>query len=358
MTGSSALIAAAAAAVLALLAPALAMFFGGLATRRLQSLLTIAAVGALALAWAMWTLYGADPFVALFQSLLVVVAVTAILSIGLRAGRPRSYLVFAFVWVVAVLVPVGHALFDIERGFLIQRFGTLDFAGAGVLAVCAGTAALSLAIVDSAPPGTRTDVLPVRPLWVLVVSGGLGGAGLVALALGSELVVDATSWLILSNVLWAMAAGTVGWTAAQLVNVQRPTVAGYVAGLLAGGIVALAGAPWLETGSAIVLGLAAGLVGHVSAFAARRSGARVWATAIGVLLVPGALGILLLGVVAQGSGLIFSGRIALLSSQASGLVILLAYSFAASLLLAFVIHRTLGLRAAPIARQSLPAVMR
>lgn len=342
MTGSPAVLLAAAAAIALLLAPALSLFFGGLDTRRYWFTLTAAGVGTIALAGTSWLIYRADPLVAAFQAIVAGAAVIAVLSIGLRAGRPRAYLVFALVWVVVVLVPVGHALFNIERGFLAARFGTLDFAGAGVLAVCAGTAALSLAIVDR-EPGTGIDSPPTRPLWLLVLSGLLGGAGLVALALGSELVVDATSSLILSNMVWAMGAGTVGWTAAQIVNVHRPTVAGYAAGVLAGGVAALAGAPWLSTASSIVLGVAAGIVGHVSAVAARRLGAGRWATALGVLLVPGSLGILLLGMVARGSGLIFSGTITLLSSQVVGLAITLAYSFAASALVALVVHRTIGL---------------
>ena len=195
---------------------------------------------------------------------------------------------------------------------------------------------------------------------MLVVSGVLGGIGLVALALGSELVVDSSTALILSNMLWAMAAGTVGWTAAQLVNVHRPTVAGYVAGLVAGGVAVLAGVPWLDTGAAVVLGLLAGILGHVTAVASRRAGAGPWATVIGVLLVPGSLGMLLLGVVGRGFGLIFSGNLVALTSQATGLAVVIGYSFAVSLLLALIVRRTLGLhaRAPEAAPQAGPAVRR
>ena len=360
MTGPPAVLLPAAAAVLLLLAPALALFFGGLSGRRTWLIAGLGALASFVLATTAWMLFGTVLQLALFQAALAATAVMTVLSVGLRAGRARGYLAFVTVWAVVVLVPVGHALFDVDGGLLTLWLGTLDFAGAGVLAVSVGTAAVSFAIIgrDTGPPDNTP---PVRPAWLLVVSGLIGGAGLAALALGSELVLDSSSPRILATMLWAMVAGTVGWTAAQLVNVHRPTIAGYVAGLLAGGVAALAGAPWLDTGSAIALGLSAGILGHVIAVASRRAGAGPWATVIGVLLVPGSLGMLLLGVAGGGSGLIFSGNLVAVTSQATGLAVVIGYSFALSVLVAMIVRRTLGLheRASEAAPpQERPAVRR
>lgn len=338
MSGSPTLLAAAAAAVALLLAPALGFFFAGLSDRRRALLAGLAVLGTLSFATISWLAYGADPFVALFQGAIAVVAVMNVIGIGFRVGRPAAYMLFALLWVVAVVVPVGYALFEIHGGLLATRFGTLDFASAGVVAVCAGTAALSFAVVTGRVDSS-TYTGAARPLWLLLLCGAMAGVGLVALGVGSELVIDATTLLIVVNFACGMATGTIGWTAAQLVNVRRPTVAGYVAGLLAGGIVVLAGAPWLDAGSSAILGLAAGIVGHVGAVGARSAGAGAWATPIGVLLIPGSIGILALGIVARGTGLVFSGRVGLLGSQAAGLAIVLAYSFVVALLLAFVVQR-------------------
>lgn len=345
MSGSPIVLAAAAAAIALLLAPALGFFFAGISDWRRALIAAATAIVTIVVAGASWLAYGADPYVAFFQATIAVVAVMTILAIGLRVGRPITFVVFAPLWVLSVLVPVGYALFDIHHGLLATSIGVLDFGSASIIAVCSGTAALSFAMV-----GGRVSedayVGAARPMWLLLVCGILGAAGLVALGVGSELVFDDTTAVIVVNFAWAMAAGTIGWTAAQLVNVHRPTVAGYVAGLFAGGIVVLAGAPWLDATSSAVLGLVAGIVGHVSAVWVRRVGAGAWATPIGVLLVPGALGVLLLGLVARGSGLVFSGRLGLLASQAVGLSLVVAYSFVVSLLLAFVAHRVVEVLAA------------
>jgi len=359
MTGSPALLLPAALLVLVMLAPAFALFFAGLSGRRSWLIAGLAALASFALAVTVWMLLGVVIQVALFQAAVTAVAVMTVLSVGLRAGRARGYLVFVAVWVLLVLVPVGHGLFDIDSGLLSLWLGTLDFAGSGVIAVSVGAAAVSFAIVGRGAESVN-NAPPIRPVWMLVLSGVLGGVGLVALALGSELVVDSNTPLILSTMLWAMAAGTLGWTAAQLVNVHRPTVAGYVAGFFAGGVAVLAGVPWIDTGPAIALGLSAGILGHVTAVASRRAGAGPWATVIAVLFVPGSIGMLLLGVVDRGSGLIFSGNLVALTNQALGLAVVIGYSFAVSVLLALIVRRTLGPHApAPGTKpQERPAVMR
>lgn len=342
MTGSLPVLLLATVGITLLLAPALALFFGGRPDRQRVRVIAVAIPATMVLDASGWMLLGADPGVAAYQGALAATAVTVILSIGLRSGSIRGYAVFCALWVILVLVPVGYALFDVVRGPLAQSLGTLDFGGASILALCTGTAAAALALI-SRSRGNAVGGLPQRSVLAFALSGGFALLGFVAVDVGAELVIDATTLTLAVNELWAALAGFVGWTIAQLVNVHRPTVAGLVAGMLAGSIVVLPASPWLNTTSVLVLGLIAGILGHVAAVAARRSGFGTWATLVGVGLVPGALGIVGAGFTARGRGFIFSGQSGLLDGQLGGLVIVVGYSFVVTTVIALLVDRTLRL---------------
>jgi Amt family ammonium transporter len=342
MTGSPFALLVATLGITLFLTPALALFFGGIPDRKRGLVLLLAFPAFVALAAAEWLVLGSDLGVAVFQGSLAGAAVIMILAVGLRTGRLRGYLVFCAGWVGLVLVPVGYALFDVVRGPLVVTLGTLDFGGVSILALCTGTAAAAISMV-SRGLGNAVGGLPRRtgPIFLFCALAGLIGWS--AVNAGAELVIDSTTVTLVSNELWAVGAGALGWMIAQVVNVHRATVAGAVAGTFAGSIVVLTASPWFDTTAVLVLGLGAGILGHVSAVAARRTGGGMWATLLGVCLVPGALGMLASGVVAHGRGLVFSGHVDLLASQFGGLVLVLGYSLVIALILAIVVDRTLRL---------------
>lgn len=328
----------AALGVALLLVPALALFFGGVPDRRTGVALVLGLAAIAALALAEWLLLGSPLDVALFQAALCAAGAAVVLSVALRAGA-RSIAVLAVLLLAAVVfVPLGFSLFDLARGPIVVSIGTLDFGGGVTLAVIPGSVAVAVLIVGRSwrqPSGG----VPVRPRALFPVIAVAAVAGFISASLGAQLVFDDLSGQLVLNGILAALAGAVGWTLTQVINVHRASWAGGVAGVIAGSIVVLAASPWLNTVSVVVLALLAGMLGHVSAVAVRRGSAGVWATVIGVCLVPGALGMIGSGIIATGSGLLFSGHIDLLQAQASGLLVVLLYATGVSLLLALIVRR-------------------
>lgn len=342
MTGSPTVLLLATVGITLLLAPALALFFGGRPDARVRWAIAVAVPASTLLATSLWMLLGSAFSVAVFQGSLASTAVAVILAVGLRTGSVRGYAVFAALWVVLVLVPVGYALFDVVHGPLATTLGTLDFGGVSILALCTGTAALAIAIV-SRQVGNAAGGPPRRSRLAFALAGAAALVGWLAVDIGAELVLDETTLTLAVNELWAAGAGAVGWTIAQVINVRRATFGGAVAGILAGSIVVLPASPWFDTTTAVVLGLAAGILGHVASVSARRNGIGMWATLMGVCLVPGMIGLVGAGVLARGLGLIFSGKAELLSSQLGGLVIVSGYSFVVTMLIALGVDRSVRL---------------
>lgn len=342
MTGTPTVLLLATAGITLLLAPALALYFGGRPAPGTRRIFAIAIPGAMLIATIEWMLLGASLDLAAFQGALVAAAVATVLAVGLRTGSVRGYAVFCALWITLVLVPVGYALFDVVRGPLARAFGTLDFGGVSILALCTGTAALALALVGRGR-GNLAGGPPQRSArgYTIVVIAGL--FGWLAVDIGAELVLGPRTVTLALNELWAAAAGALGWAGAQVVDVRRPTLAGAVGGLLAGSIVVLPASPWLETWAVVSLGLIAGILGHVAVTAGRRNGMGQWASLIGVCLVPGAVGLGGTGIVAAGLGVLYSGKLALLTAQVSGLLIVVGYSLVVTTLIAIGVDTTMRL---------------
>lgn len=342
MTGSAPLLLLTTAGITLLLAPALALFFGGRPDARRRRAIAVAIPASMALVTVCWMLLGTEPDVALYQGALAAAAATVVLSIGLRYGSMRGFCAFVAVWLVLVVVPVGFSVFDVHNGPLVVAFGTIDYGGASALALSVGCAAVALPL---AAHGRVEPELIHRPPLRLLLSAVAALAGLLALSVGAELAIDATTLIVALNGLWAAAAGLAGWLIAQLANVHRATGAGAVAGLIAGSVSVLPAAPWLDSTSSVVIGLAAGMLGHVVANAARRGHAGIWATPIAVLYVPAAVGFLGVGLLAHGSGVVYSGHMTLLTAELTGLLVVTAYALAVSAAIAFAVERLVGLRA-------------
>lgn len=323
------------AGVILFLCPAMALFFGGLPTRRDAAWLGAFALASVAVATGEWMLLGQPPALALLQGALAAAAVLTVASIGIRAGRRPLLAVILGLWLVAVVVPLGFALFDVEDGWIAAGIGTLDFAGACVLGVIPGTAAIAMAL---ALRWTRAPVIdqPRRPWWLFLCCAIAGVLGFLAVAVGAELVIDETTMVLVVNTLLGVTGGIIGWTAAQVANVHRASVAGVVAGAFAGILVVLPASPWLEPVAVLVLAVIASIVGHITAIAfRRRDEKRAWASLIGICLVPAAIGMIAAGIVANGQGLLYSGHADLAEAQLQGLAIVLVVSFAATLAIAW-----------------------
>ena len=324
-------------AIVVLLGPAFTLFFGGIPSRTNAPWLAAIAATSTVIATIEWMLFNQTPAVAVFQGALAAAATVTLSSVGLRAGHRAPLTIALGVWLVAVLVPLGYSLFDIDNGPIVRAIGTLDFAGACVIAVVPGTAAIALALAHRWF-GVSVVETPRRPAWLLVCCAIAAVLGLVAVSVGAELVLDQTTLVLLVNAVVAAVGGAIGWTAAQIAKTHTVTVDGVVSGVLAGSVVVLPASPWLQPIAVLVLSVIAAAVGHVTTMAFRtRSSKEAWAPLIGVLLIPGSVGMVSAGIVAAGPGLLYSGHADLAEAQVQGLGLVLAVSFVSMLAVATIV---------------------
>jgi Amt family ammonium transporter len=260
---------------------------------------------------------------------------TLIATIAVRSTGASSLvtLVFAFAWSLLVFVPIALGTFVTG----VVGVMPLDHGGSVAVNVAGGAATLGV-LLAAGPSAPR--------LRASSLARGLGSAAVFALVIGwlgwlvaAELAIDEVSGEILLNGALGGAGGIVGWLAVQRIRHQSTTLAAVSAGLVSGLVAVTAGAPLLSPVAAASSGILAG--GAACIFTLRRVGAsrrQQWFI-VGSHLIAGAVGIVLIGLLATDSGFLFTGQVGIIQDQVISTVAVAMYSAVISFLLWLLLSR-------------------
>ncbi|MBB5843245.1 Amt family ammonium transporter [Conyzicola lurida] len=383
------------AALVLLMTPGLAFFYGGLVKAKSVISMMMMSFGALGLIGVLWVLYGyaitfpgAEGTVApwsidttaLGLSSLVDVpegaaypplafaafqATFAIITVALVSGaiadraKFGAWMVFAGVWATVVYFPVASWVFNFGLaedgtfaygGWLTHGLqdvfgvGTIDFAGGTAVHINAGAAALALALVLGKRVGFAKGVsVPHNPPFVLL-GAGLLWFGWFGFNAGSELAADGTAALAFINTIAAPAAALLAWLLVEKIKDGKPTSVGAASGAVAGLVAITPACGSLTPGYAILLGLVAGAICALAIDLKFKLGFDDSLDVVGIHLVGGLIGTLYLGFFANGTGLVYSGEFTQLLVQLIAALSVLVYSFVLAFLIGFIIEKTMGFR--------------
>ncbi|PVE69722.1 ammonium transporter [Microbacterium testaceum] len=394
--GNTAFILIAAALVL-LMTPGLAFFYGGLVKAKSVISMMMMSFGAMGLMGVLWVLYGyaiafpatdegttqapwhidgADfglanvlttPEGAAYPPLAFVAfqATFAIITVALVSGaiadraKFGAWMIFAAIWATVVYFPVASWVFNfgladdgsfayggwITHGLQdVFGVGAIDFAGGTAVHINAGAAALALALVLGKRVGFQKGAhVPHNPPFVLL-GAGLLWFGWFGFNAGSELAADNTAALAFVNTIAAPAAALLSWLIVEKIKDGKPTSVGAASGAVAGLVAITPACASLTPFWAIVLGLLAGAVCALAIELKFKLGFDDSLDVVGIHLVGGLLGTLYLGIFANGTGLIYSGTLTQLLVQAIAALAVLVYSFVLAFIIGFAIEKTIGFR--------------
>ena len=382
----------AASALVLLMAPGLALFYGGLVRSKSVLNMMMMTFGALAAICILWVLVGyslafgddvqsgliGDPtqyaglgnlmsadangdstvpliLFAVFQGLFCVI--TGALVSGAIADRARfgAWMVFVSVWTLVVYAPVAHWVFDFSSGdhtggWLANRVGLVDFAGGTAVEICSGASALALALVIGPRIGFGKE--PMRPhnLTLVMLGAGLLWFGWFGFNAGSALGANQTAAVVFTTTLLAGAAGSLGWLILERVRYGHATSLGAASGLVAGLVAITPSCGSLSPVGSIVMGFVAGVVCALAVGLKYRFGYDDSLDVVGVHLVGGLVGTFGIGLLATAAaptgvdGLFYGGGVDQLGRQLLGGGVVLAYAFVLSGIIGFIIQKTMGFR--------------
>lgn len=204
----------------------------------------------------------------------------------------KSYLIFLVVWQVLVYYPFVHMIWG---GGLLATMGVKDFAGGIVVHATAGFAALASVIYV----GKRRDVSsPPNSVPLIAIGTGLLWFGWYGFNAGSELDVDAITGQAFINTDVAASFAAITWLIIEWSLVKKPKFVGLLTGAVAGLATITPAAGFVTLGSAVMIGIASGVVCYVAVHFKNKMG---WDDALdvwGVHGMGGVTGTILLGVFA------------------------------------------------------------
>ena len=197
------------------------------------------------------------PFVLFAAFQLMFAAITPALITGAFAERKRfaSFVLFTILWSILVYSPIAHWVWATD-GWL-YKLGALDFAGGTVVHASSGLSALIVALLI----GRRVvngDRMEPHDIPMTVLGAGLLWFGWFGFNAGSALTAGglAASAFIVTNT--AAAAATLTWVGASYLQHRKVSVVGAACGAVAGLVAITPASGFVTPGGAIVIGLVAG----------------------------------------------------------------------------------------------------
>src|SRR3954470_23290353 len=279
-------------ALVLLMTPALAFFYGGLVRSKNAlntMMMSFVSLGFVALLWALlgYTLAfsAGNAFIgdlsnaflrgvgieakgtiphALFMGFQATFAIiTAALISGSIVERMRfsAYTAFISLWVLVVYAPIAHWVWG---GGWLAQWGALDFAGGTVVHVNAAAAAVVAAVVL----GKRSDygsssLLPHNVPFVLL-GAGLLWFGWFGFNAGSALAASPIAGLAFITTMLAPAATLVVWTFLDAARSRKPTAVGAATAIVVGLVAITPAAGYISPMSAIALGAIAAIPSYLA----------------------------------------------------------------------------------------------
>lgn len=287
-----------------------------------------------------WSLAPSIPLTlfAFFQLMFAII--TPGLVVGAVAERIRftSYILFTGLFSLFVYAPLAHWTWHPE-GFLF-KLGVLDFAGGTVVHISAGCAALmgALAIKRRLVHMENQEVPPANVPYVLIGTGLLwfGWFGFNA---GSALGANALAVSAFATTNTAAAAAGLSWMFFDVMKGKKPSVLGFCIGAVVGLVAITPGAGFIGIPQSIFIGVIAAVVSNVAVYYKSKSSLDDTLDVFPCHGLGGMVGMLLTGVFAShtvnsaGADGLFYGNTAFFLTQLKGLFIAVAYSAGVSFLI-------------------------
>lgn len=358
-------------ALVLLMTPALAFFYGGLVRSKNAlntMMMSFAALGFVGVAWAVlgYSLafapgnafigdlsrvvlrgVGLEPngtiphlLYMCYQATFCIITAALISGAIVERMRFSAYLVFITAWAIVVYCPIAHWVWG---GGWLAKLGALDFAGGTVVHVNAGTAALvSALLVGKRRDYPSSSLLPHNVPFTLL-GAGLLWFGWFGFNAGSALAANGIAALAFTATLLAPAATLVVWTFLDVMRSGKPTAVGCATAIVVGLVAITPAAGYVGPDSAIALGALAAFPSYFALILRARTSLDDSLDVVAAHGLGGTVGALLTGVFARkafngvADGLLF-GHPAQLGIQAVAVIAAIVYSG----LLTFVLLKVIG----------------
>ena len=286
---------------------------------------------------------------AIFQMMFAII--TPGLVVGAVAERIKftSYILFTVLFSLFIYAPLAHWSWH-PNGFLM-KMGVLDFAGGTVVHISAGCAALAGALVlKRRKVHMENKEIPPANVPYVLIGTGLLWCGWCGFNAGSALAANPLAVSAFATTNTAAAAGGLSWMFFDVMRGKKPSVLGFCIGAVIGLVAITPGAGFVAIPQSIFIGVLAAIISNVAVYYKQKSRLDDTLDVFPCHGIGGIVGMLLTGVFATklmnaaGNDGLFYGNADFFFTQLKALLIVVAFSFSGSWLIFKFINYILPLR--------------
>lgn len=284
-----------------------------------------------------WSLAPSIPLMlfALFQLMFAIITPGLVVGAVAERIRFRAYTLFIVLFSLLVYAPIAHWTWHPE-GFLF-KMGALDFAGGSVVHISAGCAALAGAIVLK-PRQTHLEQREIPPANIpyVLIGTSLLWFGWFGFNAGSALSANALAVSAFATTNVSAAAGGLSWMFFDVIRGRKPSVLGFCIGAVVGLVAITPAAGFVAVPQSIFIGFVAAIISNIAVYYKSKSTLDDALDVFPCHGVGGIVGLLMTGIFATktvngagADGLLY-GNSAFFFTQAKALLIVVSYSFVVS----------------------------
>lgn len=278
-----------------------------------------------------------------YQCMFAVIAPALISGAYAERMKFSAYVLFTLGWTTLVYDPIAH--WSWAPGGWLAQLGAIDFAGGTVVHLSTGVSALVCAVVIGKRrgyPGVRHQP---HNLPMTLLGAGILWFGWFGFNAGAASLSDGRVGVAFMNTHVAAAAGGLAWAIFEGWRIRKTTALGVASGIVAGLVAVTPAAGFVSPSAALVIGAVAGAVCYGAVLVKARLGYDDALDAFGVHGVGGAAGALMTGVFANAAynnGI--GGGLELVGKQAIAIGAAAAWAAVVTFVLLKVIDRVIGVR--------------
>jgi Amt family ammonium transporter len=254
---------------------------------------------------------------AMFQGMFAIITVALISGAIAERMTFSSYVIFGVLWSVLIYSPLCHWVWHSD-GWLF-KMGALDFAGGTVVHISSAASALVACILVGPRLNFPKNLLPPHSVPLTLVGGSMLWFGWFGFNAGSALAANGTAGMAFATTHIATAMSGLVWGMIEWFLRGKPTALGVVTGAVAGMVAITPAAGFVNVQGALAIGLGAGIICY-------------WGVnklkfmfnfddsldVVGVHGLGGTWGAIATGIFATESGLVYTGEPAQLITQIIG----------------------------------------
>ncbi|MBK7974351.1 MAG: ammonium transporter [Deltaproteobacteria bacterium] len=295
---------------------------------------------------------------AMYQMMFAII--TPALIIGAIAERMRylAVLVFVAAWMLVVYFPLAHMVWGID-GLMNGVWNSaavvksIDFAGGTVVHMSSGWSALVLCLMLGPRIGFGKEPMLPHSMVLCMVGTGMLWVGWYGFNAGSAVAADGVAANAFTTTTLAAAVAAFTWGMIEYVEKGKPSILGFCSGAVAGLVVITPACGFVTPGSAVIIGILAGVVPFLACTKLKaKFGYDDALDTFGVHAVGGTLGAFVTGIFANvesnpnlATNLKDVVGHGLWLEQLKAMILTVVMSVVATVVIATVIKKVIGLRA-------------